>query len=461
MRTGIIPDKQFFVNTFGENTLNLKAICIFAANGFFLGKDSYFNDTEALQPARDYKINDNNFIEEEKEYWKWHYDPRDISLKQATEEFADLFEKISNENLKSKNVILPLSGGLDSRTQAVAVSKNLNVRAYSYKFENSFDETKYGREICKVNNIDFREFIIPKGYLWNVINELSLINKCYADFTHPRQMAVMEEIKDSGDIFYLGHWGDVLFDRMGVNDNISFDEQVEVLVKKVVKRGGIELAGSLWKSWELEGEFTDYLKERISGLLSEIKIDNANSRIRAFKSLYWAPRWTSANLNVFGHYKPMYLPYYDNRMCEFICTLPENLLADRQIQIEYIKMKDPKLAKIPWQTYDPYNLYNYKKFDSKSNIPNRAIKKGRRLFREKVLKKKEITRNWEIQFTGEENDIELRKYLFSNRRFKEMIPETITEDFYNKFNNEDMVYYSHPLSMLLTLSLFAKNFLKK
>jgi hypothetical protein len=460
LRTGIIPDKQFFVKTFGESSLNKKAICIFAANGFFLGKDTYFNDLEVLQPSHDYKINDNNFAEEEKEYWKWHYDPKEISLKQATEEFAHLFEKITYENLKGKNVILPLSGGLDSRTQAAAIGKDLNVKSYSYRFENSFDETKYGKEICKVKDIEYKEYIIPNGYLWKVINELSLINKCYADFTHPRQMAVINEIKDSGDIFYLGHWGDVLFDDMGVSDDLSFDEQVEILIKKVVKRGGSELAEALWNYWELDGNFKDHLKEKIAELLSGIKIDNANSRIRAFKSMYWAPRWTSANMNVFSDFRPVYLPYYDNRMCEFICTIPEKLLAKRQIQIEYIKMKDPKLAKIPWQNYDPYNLYNFNNFDSKRNIPRRAFKKGRRLFNEKVLKNKLVTRNWEIQFVGEENDAELRKYLFGNRKFNEFIPEEMAIEFYKKFKSDDPVYFSHPVSMLLTLSLFAKNFLK-
>ena len=120
--------------------------------------------------------------------------------------------------------------------------------------------------------------------------------------------------------------------------------------------------------------------------------------------MYWAPRWTSANMKVFSELHPVYLPYYDNEMCRFICTIPEHLLAGRQIQIEYIKMKNPELAKIPWQTYDPLNLYNYKNFEKKSGIPLRAYKKGKRIFREKILNKKLVTRNWEIQFKGKENE---------------------------------------------------------
>lgn len=461
MKTNIIPHRQVFGNTGNENSLNLKAICIFAAAGFFLEKDTYYNNLEALQPATDYSFNENGFLENSKKYWSWNYSPREISFKQATEEFAHLFENITNENLKGKNVILPLSGGLDSRTQAAGLNKGMNVKAYSYKFQNSFDETKYGKEICKKKGIPFDEFIIPRGYLWNIINELSEINQCYADFTHPRQMAVIEKIKKLGNVFYLGHWGDVLFDDMGVEDDITFDVQVDVLVKKILKRGGKELAEALWKQWDLKDNFESYFRNRISDLLREIKIDNANSGIRAFKSMYWAPRWTSANMNVFSDCHPVVLPYYDDAMSKFICTVPENYLSGRQIQIEYIKMKDPSLAEIPWQTYDPLNLYNYKRYNSKTRIPYRILKKVKREIKNKLSGSKLTTRNWEIQFIGEENDKELRKHLFENKNLNELIPEKIIKEFYDKFKNTDSVYYSHPVSMLLTLSLFTKNIYKE
>jgi len=456
IRTPIIPEKQTFCKTIGDDKLNLKAICIFAATGFFLGKDTYYNDQEALQPSTEYSIDENNKVITSQGCWQWHYSPREISLKQATEEFAQLFERISLEKLKNKKIILPLSGGLDSRTQAATLESNSGVQSYSYKFADSFDETKYGKEISKKKSFQFNEYEIPKGYLWKVIDKLAELNQCYADFTNPRQMAVIEKISGLGDIFYLGHWGDVLFDDVGVNDDMEFDQQVEVLLKKIIKRGGAELAESFWKAWGLQGSFPDYLRERVSKLLSEIKIENANSRIRAFKSMYWAPRWTTANMIVFSNYAPMALPYYNDEMCKFICTIPEHLLSGRQIQINYIKIKNPELAEIPWQNYDPLNLYNYKEFNSKKMLPLRAFKKGKRILNEKFKGKKLTTRNWEIQFLGEENDKELKKHLFDNKKFSGLIPASIVKDFYDRFKGDDPVFYSHPVNMLLTLSLFAK-----
>jgi len=61
-----------------------------------------------------------------------------------------------------------------------------------------------------------------------------------------------------------------------------------------------------------------------------------------------------------------------------------------------------------------------------------------------------------LQFLGEANDKQLHQWLFENESFKDFIPEAVVTTFYNQFKNKDSVNYSHPVSMLLTLSLFTK-----
>ncbi len=452
----IIPAKQCFYRKGGDSGVDLRAVCIFAAAGFFLGDDTYFKNLRAMQPATEYELNDRGEVTWSNVVWRWKYEPEEKTIEEATEEFASLFEAITRRLLGDKKVILPLSGGLDSRSQAAALNEGDNVHCYSYKFAESFDETKYGREIARAKGFEFTEYIIPRGYLWTKIDEISKLNNCYADFTHPRQMAHIEEISKLGEIFYLGHWGDVLFDDMKVENDLTFDEQLNTLEKKIIKRGGKELAESLWKAWGIEGNFSDHLRSRLSDLLSEIKIENANSRIRAFKSMYWAPRWTSANMNTFSNYRPLALPYYDDEMCRFICKVPEEHLAKRQIQINYIKKKSPELASIPWQEYDPLNLYSYKNFESASMIPLRAVRKGKRIINEKILGKRKVTRNWELQFLGEDNELNLKSRLFEEKKFSEFLPQEVVKKYYDNFMQTDDVKYSHPVSMLLTLSQFCK-----
>ena len=49
-------------------------------------------------------------------------------------------------------------------------------------------------------------------------------------------MAVINEIAKLGDVFSLGHWGDVLFDSECLKDDISEIELIQLLKKKVLKR---------------------------------------------------------------------------------------------------------------------------------------------------------------------------------------------------------------------------------
>jgi hypothetical protein len=444
----ILPLKTTF---FGEKqTLDLKAICIFSALGFFLDQDSYFLEQKALQPASSSIIDENNVCSIS--YFKWHYSPVERPLEQIVQEFAVLFETIIKDQVGNQTVILPLSGGLDSRTQAAALHHLGNkVNAYSYEFTDGHNETLYSEKIAKVCGFSFEKWQIGEGYLWNKIEQLANINGCYSEFTHPRQMAFIEKYAAMGDVFSLGHWGDVLFDAMGVPDDLTNEEQVEVLLKKVIKKGGLELANALWSSWDLEGDFETYLKNRITSLLTALNIPNsANAQIRAFKSLYWAPRWTSTNLSVFESVKPISLPYYDNRMCAFICTVPEKYLAGRQIQIAYLKMRMPALAKITWQDHRPFNLYNYGMNRVPYNLPYRILQKLKRTLSSEKL----IQRNWELQFVGTENERHLRRYLFQNEKMNAIIPQSISSDFYQKFHTENGIYYSHSISMLLALSLF-------
>ena len=456
IKTDIIPSKCIF---FGEQkTLDKEAICIFAATGFFLDQDTYYKELKVLKPGSHYKLDEENHsIISHIPYFKWHYTPVERPLSQIVNEFATLFESIIKEQVSDKRVILPLSGGLDSRTQAVALQYlGIPAHSYSYSFEGGHNENSYGKQIAKLCGISFEERKISASYLWDTIDRLARINNCYSEFTHPRQMAFIDEYKKWGEVFNLGHWGDVLFDDMNVPEDLSLDEQVKIIVKKIGVKGGMSLAMSLWKSWGINADFKEYLYARIYQLLKEIDIkESANAQIRAFKSLYWAPRWTSVNLAVFEEVLPITIPYYDNRMCEFICSVPEKYLAGRQIQLEYIKMRSPALARITWQAHRPYNLYNFQYNKTPWNLPFRFVNKLQRIMNQNQF----IQRNWELQFSGIKNEEQLKKRLFENPVFAQWISADITERFYKLFHNEDPVFYSHSVSMLLTLSLFSETYM--
>lgn len=452
IRTPIIPIHTKEVAVEVKPEIDFQAICVFVAIGFFLDTDTYWTHKKILRSATEYNLSENQILINSKPYFKWHYTPRAISFETALDEFTELFETIIKEQTQGKKVILPLSGGLDSRTQAVALKHlNANVSAYSYEFENGYPETKIAKQIAESCSFEYRSYNINKGYLWDCLDELVSINHCYSDFTSPRQMAILDEFKSMDDVFSLGHWGDVLFDSYDL-PHLSEKAQVEFLAKKLVKRGGLQLASKLWKVWSLEGDFEAYFMQRISDLLNTIHIENTNAKLRAFKSKYWAPRWTSVNLAVFSKCKPIKLPYYDNRMCEWICTIPEAYLKNRQLQIAYIKKRNPNVAKLTWQDQRPFNLYNYKKNRLPFNFTYKLVNKVKHELKA-ILGRPCIQRNWELQFLGHDNRLNLEAELL-NISSKLDVPKTIIKEYLEAFYNKDSLQNAHAINMLLVLTKF-------
>ena len=455
LKTTILPKKQTFAKVHASHEIDFKAICVFAATGFFMDDDTYWLDEKCLLPNHNHTFDTEGFLIESKPCFQWHYTPRAISFEQALKEYIELLTTITKEQVGDSPVILPLSGGLDSRSQALIFKDLKNpVHAYSYSFPGGYPEHRISKRIAKVCGFDFKSFMIPNGYLWDCIDDLAHLNGCYSEFTHSRQMGVFQELKQMKGIFSLGHWGDVIFDR-GVPEGTQEKDLIPLLLKKMLKPGGLEFAQSLWQAWDLEGDFKTYLIERVEAPLSKIKIDNLSAKVRAFKTSQWAHRWTTTNLSVFEAANPISLPYYDDRMFEFICTIPESFLADRQLQIAHLK-QDKALSKITWHEQKPFNLTNFHLNKSPYNLPYRISNKLKRVFNG-IIGNPHISRNWELQFLGKENDEQLKKYLFSES-FLDFIPKPVVQSIYDKFKNVDTVYYSHPTSMLLTFALWNKHF---
>ncbi|MFD1014611.1 asparagine synthase-related protein [Winogradskyella rapida] len=438
--------------------LNLEAICIYAATGFFMDGDTYYKDEICLAPGHRHTLDADGYLIDSTPWFEWHYTPRDLTFEAALKEYVDLLTTITKDQVGDSPVILPLSGGLDSRSQAL-VFKDLpnRVSAYSYYFPGGYPEHKISKQIADVCGFDFEAYSISKGYLWGCIDDLAQLNGCFSEFTHARQMAVLPELKQKTGVFSLGHWGDVLFDR-GAPDGVAEQDVIPLLLKKMLKPGGLEFAEALWQAWGLDGTFKSYLVSRIEAGLAKIPIKNISARIRAFKTSQWAHRWTTTNLQVFAEANPITLPYYDDRMLQFICTVPEAYLADRRLQIAHLQ-QNQAIAEITWHQQKPFHLNNYQYNKVPYNLPYRILNKLQRELKAAVGKPY-IQRNFELQFYGEANDAQLKERLFDDS-FLAFIPKEVVAAFYDKFKNVDAVYYSTPVSMLLTFSLWKKHFYTK
>jgi len=427
-----IPIESNFISIKGNSDIDYKAICVFAALGFFLDDDSYYLNKK-------YQGNHS---------YNWSYTPEIFDLEEAVDEFAKIFEGVIQEQVMNKKVILPLSGGLDSRTQLVALKRiNADVSSYSYYFDGGYREDLIAKDLAELSDIEFKSFVVENGSLWSKLDDLIEINKCYTDFTLPRQIIHLEESSKLGEIFSLGHWGDVIFDSdRTIHDYSSI---YEYLSSKLIKPGGIKLGKELWEIFDLNDDFEEYLKSRILQLWDSINENDLEAKFRIFKSKYWAPRWTSVNLSVFSKYKPITLPYYDKRLIDLSFKISNELLRGRKIQIEYIKKYGTELANITWQSQRPFHLNNFYLNKFPFNSFYRVSNKLNRMY-QGFFKGTYIQRNWELQFLGENNISSLKKRVLNSQN--KLITGEILLKYIDKFECLPNRENAHSLSILLTIS---------
>lgn len=449
-KNNIIPELQ--VRTGPSGAMDLPSVCVFMALGYFLGDKTFYQEHRQHLPASITETDVEGRVLSSTPHFQWHYTPRDISFQQAVDEFTEIFESIIRER-GNEGYTIPISGGLDSRTLLAACeSVGKPYRGYSYAFEGGHDETAYGRKMSELLGFRFDSFTVQKGVLWSYLDRLAARNECYSEFTHARQYAFHDQLSKMGGTFLLGHGGDLYFDDMGVSPDLKGDELFRVLWGRIVRKSGFELADTMWKHWGLNGQFRDHLEKELRACLDSIRIDDGNAKLRAFKSMYYVPRWTCVNLQIFRDFGPVVIPYFEDRICEFICTVPEHLLKGRQIQIEYLKRRQPGLASIPWQSHYPFNLYTYKLDRAPINLPYRAFNKFKRM----LTNTTPTTRNWELQFRGDDNEARLRNELLGSSSVLSFIPEKVIAHHLDGFLKQDALLYYPSVTMLLTLSQFIK-----
>ena len=434
-------------------SIDIRAVCVFLTTGMFLGGDTYFEDLKVAAPGTDYRVDPSGRVTNRATRFSWF--SRSGSETEERGEHLDKFEALLDRACGvAGRLVVALSGGLDSRTIAASLANSQRqVSSYSYSFEGGEDERRFGREVGGICDFRHRELGIPSGYLWDRLDRLSNATACYSEFTHPRQMAVIDAVDRMGDTLCLGHWGDVLFDGFGMPLDFSFDRLCEVAFSRFVKREGLDLANEVWREHFSDEDFETTLRNRFRSGLEQIEIEDPNARLRAFKSLNWAPRWTSVNLSIFRLAGSLVVPYYSDEMCQFICETPEPLLQNRKLQIEYIKRKSPDLARIAWQTHAPFDLYSYDKILKWQGVPARARGRLEQEWRS-TTRGRRVRYNWEGQFLGVENEARLKAWLLETQSLFDLVDKQQVIRVLANFSRDPYANW-HSVTMLLTLAVFS------
>lgn len=442
-------DLATLAKTASSRKLDWEAITTFFAFGFFLDDRTYYQDIRILLPGSLYRFSGEGELLEHRKYLNWNHQVNySRSYSETIDEYHTLLQQAVRRCSADVNVLLPISGGLDSRSIAAVMPSGGEVSSYSYGYTSDSIETHIASQIAKARDFTFTSHVISP-YLFERLAEIIEVLHGSQDVTQARQASISDWLKSHGDAVLTGLWGDVWCDQMGLADGLPAGETlVSFAIKKLEKRGNRWLIEKI-SSNQLGEHSTEALLKDLVGLeLDKLGfIDDLDFRLKIYKTTHWAFRWSNASLRAFEMGATPRIPYYDVDLVNFFCTVPTAFVRERRLQIDHLKRYAPDLARIRWQQTDT-NLYriSYSKW---ANLPRRAYNKIRRT----LTNERPIQRNWEVQFLSAEGRRNLERWLLKpNLRIHEFVSPSEISTLLTEFYNAPQAANGYTVSMLLTFA---------
>ena len=347
-----------------EKSLRKNAIIDFFLFGYLLGDKTFFEHIHQLPPASILEVSKNNM--KLIKYWDYEYDEEYAVRPQEEliEELGALWQRAVERRIKKDaTIIIPLSGGLDSRAilaAALRCTSKDNIITFTFGEPGSFDFEigKMVAEKAGVKNIplsaekeDFEEqYKISMDDIEGMI-----------DATPYFAIRGYKEMKKYGDKFFTGTMIDVFLGRHILSSIFSSD-----MLKKETSSGEdyAEVKELIFKHQKLNDEKEifqlfnpDFLKNidiKSSFDGTNLKFKNVNNKKFPNYFAIWdyTNRWNKyiyfavlRNRNLFK-----YSTMLDSDLVDFTLKLPPELRLDEKLYIQMLLKKYPELFKLPTKT---------------------------------------------------------------------------------------------------------------
>lgn len=302
---------------------------------------------------------------------KYHeFNIRHTSFQDKERILEELIEKLNNsikliENTEG-SVLLPLSGGLDSRYLAALMKKNnINFEAFTYG-KKGCDDQKFATIVSKQLHIPHKHDFMRDTYKFDKYDRI--VAKLHGG------MYPVDRVYDSGiidnegrqEVVVSGLSGDMIFGSRIDNNILRFkskDRIVQYLFSKDSSGNYIVpkyksgkyyyfylFAGSK-KVNSLDG-YSDNLVEKVydnykSELSKYYDVTNISKSVLLFDISNRQRRWIFNIVNTSN--KNYVCPFYEYNLFDFVLSIPDKYWLNRDIYVESFIEQFPELAKIPEQ----------------------------------------------------------------------------------------------------------------
>ena len=392
---GTLPERR------ADATIDRAALGSMALFGFPIGDRTLDAHTQVLPPATCLTLDASGRALDRIRYLRWSHRPDARRSPDATlGELWDLLRNLVTDGVpEGAAVVLPVSGGLDSRALAAALAGAHDapvVRAFTYGYAPTSAEIRSAAAVADRAGFPARRLTIPP-YLFDQADLIADALDGACDVTQCRQAGVRDELAElAGEDRLLlgGHYGDLWLDHTGLGHGDHDVDLAAEALRRFVKPGGSE-ALALFGIDEAE------VRAAATGVLGRVlddlgDVDDPDVRLKALKVDTYGHRFTAPGLRMYQSAAFPIVPFGDPRFVDWVTTVPGRFLPRRRLEIDLLCRYAPGLASVEW---DGRGVTPRQYRRSWAVLPRRVVRRVARSLPGHRATPHAI-RNWEVQFLG-------------------------------------------------------------
>lgn len=310
----------------------------FLVTGFVTGRDTLFDGIEQIQ-AGEFLLHDKRTGKTDlyPHYQYRHEEIFSVSEEQMIERMdevcTNVFKRLIETTVdQGKHIVVPLSGGLDSRI-LVAMLKRLGVEdvtCFTYGIRNN-RESRFSKEVAGALGYPwyFVEYTAAKWeetYRSPELTELLRYSGNLSALPHVQDLPAVRELKKQGiipetSVFVPGHGADVL---SGCKIPHSYDLRGGCTAEEAVH---YVLADhhSYW-DWGNDGPLKRIFEERVRAIIPAVRAGDRESGANAIEYFDYRERQAKYIINSVRTYEyygyEWRIPFWDNELIDFFMKVP-------------------------------------------------------------------------------------------------------------------------------------------
>ncbi|MCP4798871.1 MAG: hypothetical protein GY893_02890 [bacterium] len=342
---------------------NLDKTVDFASVGTFLtresphGTETLFKNIKMLAPAHRLVWDGNDLSISPR--WKHEVKPElNKSVSDFADEAFDLFRNSVSKRLPdsySDSVIVPITGGLDSRLLLHQVKDRQKLDLVTYGQEDCI-ETVISRQLCSVMKLESKHRLIEVNPDWagEYARKAVWLNDGQANCRNATLIGVSQQLAEGTVPLLSGIIGPYLSIGTGkfcTNSDLEYITDTELLRNKILKSSGVASKTAELKQYinpELATELTDGAKQQIWDTFTPWRDLPTFADQKMLHMHFDLGRRMQTTLYIHRLYCHILTPFADEDLFDLWLRIPMQKKFGNQVYIEMYKKHLKELAEVPW-----------------------------------------------------------------------------------------------------------------